>query len=99
MKNKLRVENLEIARLKKASRKHAINEAHFDKMQDLWEDKTFQIPKVVDCNTQYYTWTVPALKEAAFIRSVNTKLRARIRVMKRKIEDLRMHLSQWERSP
>ena len=72
---------------------------HFVKMQALWEDKTFQIPEVVDCNTQYYTWTVPALKEVAFIRRVNTKLRAGIRVMKRKIEDLRMQLSQRERSP
>lgn len=35
LKNKLRLANLEIARLKKASGKHAIKEAHFDKMQFL----------------------------------------------------------------
>ena len=81
----MRLANLEIARLKKASRKHAIKEAHFDKMQALWEDKTFQIPEVVDSNTQHYTSTVPALKEVAFIRKVNMKLRGGIKVMKRQI--------------
>lgn len=99
LKKKLRLANLEIARLKKASRKHAIKEAQFNKMEALWEDKTFSIPEVVDCNTQYYTWTVPALKEAEFIRKVNTNLRARIRVMKRQIEDLKIQLSQREIFP
>ena len=95
----MRLANLEIARLKKASRKHAIKEAHFNKMEALWEDKTISIPEVVDCNAQYYTWTVPAIKEAKFIRKVNTKLRAGIRVMKRHIEDLKIQLSQRERFP
>lgn len=99
LKKKLRLANLEIARLKKASRKHAIKEAQFNKMEALWEDKTFSIPAVVDCNTQYYTWTVPALKEAEFIKKVNTNLRAGIRVMKRQIEDLRIQLSQRESFP
>ncbi len=97
LKNKLRLENIEISRLKKASRKHAIKEAHFDKMQALWEDKTFQIPEVVEFNTQYYTWIVPALKEATFIKRVNTKLRAGI--MKKQIQDLKIQLSQQDRLP
>lgn len=99
LKNKLRLVNLEIYRLKKASRKHAIREAHFHKMQALWDDKTVQIPEVVNCNALYYTWSVPAIKETMFIRRVNVKLRAGNRVMKRQIEELKLQLSQRERSP
>ena len=94
LKNKLRLANLEISRLKKASRKHAIREAHFDKMQALWEDKRVQIPEVVDCNAQYYTWTFPTIKETMFIRRVNTKLRVGIRVMKIQIQELKLQLGQ-----
>lgn len=93
MKNKLKLANLEIARLKKTSRKHAIKEAHFSKMEALWEDKTISIPEVVDCHAQYYTWSVPAIKEAKFIRIVNTRLRVEIRIMKRQIKDLKIQLS------
>ena len=99
LKKMLKLTNLEIAKLKKASRKHAIKEAHFNKMEALWDDKTIQMLEVVDCHAQYYTWSVPAIKEAKFIRKVNTKLRARIRVMKKQIEDLKMQLSQRKESP
>ena len=71
--------NFEIARLKKASRKHAIKEAYFNQMQARWEEKTFQIPEVVDCNVQFRSWTVPAIKEAKFIRMVNMQLGAGIK--------------------
>ena len=91
--------NFEIARLKKAARKFAVKEAYFNQMQARWEDKTFQIPEVVDCNVQFHSWTVPAIKEAQFIRKVNTKLRAGIRVMKKQIEELKLQLRQRERSP
>ena len=68
-------------------------------MQARWEDKTFQIPEVVDCNVQSRSWTVPAIKEAQFIRMVNTNLRSRIRVMKKQIEDLKTQLSQQKEFP
>jgi len=99
LKRKLELANFEIARLKKASRKHAIKEAYFNQMQARWEDKTFQIPEVVDFNVQFRSWTVPAIKEAQFIRKVNTKLRAGTRVMKKQIEDLKMQLAQQKKSP
>ena len=99
LKKKLKLANLEIAKLKKASRKHAIKEAHFNKMEALWEDKTIQIPGVVDCHAQYYTWSIPAIKDAKFITKVNTRLRVGIRIMKRKIEDLKIQLSQREAFP
>ena len=47
--------NFEIAKLKKYSRKHEIKEAHFNKMEAVWEDKTISILEVADCHAQYYT--------------------------------------------
>jgi hypothetical protein len=68
-------------------------------MQARWEEKTFQIPEVVDCNVQFLTWTVPAIKEAQFIRKVNKNLRPGIKVMKKQIEELKLQLRQREISP
>lgn len=93
LEKKLKLANLEISKLKKISKKHAIKEDYFNKMEALWEDKTISIPEVVNFHAQYYTWTVPAIKEARYIRKVNTKLRAGTRIMKRKIKDLKMQLS------
>ena len=99
LKKKLKLANLEIAKLRKTSRKHAIKEAYFNKMEALWEDKTISIPEVVNFHAQYYTWSVPAIKEAKYISKVNTKLRFGIRIMKRKTEDLKIELSQREGHP
>ena len=99
LKKELELANLEIARLKKAARKFAVKEAYFNQMQDRWEYQTFQIPEVVDCNVQFLFWTVPAIKEAQFIRKVNTNLRSGIKVMKKQIEDLKIQLSQLRESP
>jgi len=54
---------------------------------------------VVSCHAQYFTWTVPAIKEARYIRKVNAKLRAGIRIMKRQIKDLKIQLNQPEGHP
>jgi len=93
LKKKLGLENLEIARLKKAARKFVVKEAYFNQMQARWEDKTFQILEVVDCNVQFLSWTIPTIKEVQFIRKVNTNLRSGIKVMKKQIEDLKIQLS------
>ena len=92
LKRKLEMTNFEIARLKKATKKFAAKEAYFNQMQAWWEDQTFKIPKLVDCNVQFLSWTIPAIKEAQFIRKINTNLRSRIKVMKKQIEDLKMQL-------
>ena len=99
LKRRLELANFEIARLKKAARKFAVKEAYFNQMQARWEDQTFQIPEVVDFSVQFRSWTVPAIKEAQFIRKVNTNLRSGIKVMKKQIEDLKIQLSQLKESP
>ena len=93
LKKKLGLANLEIARLKNVARKFAVKEAYFNQMQARWEDKTFQIPEVVDCNVQFLSWTIPSIKEAQFIRKFNTNLRSGIKLTKKKIEDLKIQLS------
>lgn len=78
LKKKLKLANLEISKLRKTSRKHAIKEAYFNKMEALWEDKTISVPKVDSCHAQYFTWMIPTIKEARYIRKVNAKLRTGI---------------------
>ncbi len=68
-------------------------------MQARWEDQTFQIPKVVDFNVQFCSWTTPAIKEAQFIRKVNTNLRSGIKVLRKQVEDLKIQLDQRKGSP
>lgn len=55
LKRKLETANFEISRLKKAARKFAVKEVYFNQMQARWEDQTFQIPEVVDCNVQFHS--------------------------------------------
>jgi len=99
LKKKLKLANIEISKLRKTSRKHAIKEPYFNKMEALWEDKIVSIPELVSCLAQYFTWTVHAIKEARYIRKVNAKLRAGIRIMKSQIEDLKIQLNQLEGHP
>ena len=44
--------------------------------------------------SQFHTWTVPAIKEAKYIRRINMQLRAGNKAMKKQIEDLKAQLSQ-----
>lgn len=55
LKRKLEMTNFEIARLKKATMKFVVKEAYFNQMQARWEDQTFQILEVVDCNVQFHS--------------------------------------------
>jgi len=92
LKRRLELPNFEISRLKKAAMKFAIKEPYFNQMQARWEDKTFQIPEVVEFNVQFCSWIVPTIKEAQFIKKFNSNLRAGIRGMKKQIEDLKIQL-------
>ena len=66
-------------------RKHVVKEANFNRMEALWEDKKSSIPEVVSCHDQYFTWTIPAIKEERYMRRVNEKLRTSIRMMKERL--------------
>ena len=62
----------EIARLKKRERKHAIEKVDFNKMKALWEHEKNSKPQVVSRKAQYFTWTLPAIKEERYIRWIVT---------------------------
>ena len=81
--------------MKKAARRHAVIQAKYYKT--LWEGNATveaQVNSVVDGHSQFHTWTVPAIKEAKYIRRINMQLRAGNKAMKKQIEDLKAQLSQ-----
>jgi len=72
-------------------RRHAIEKKNFKWVKALWEVEKVSKPEIVSSETQYFTWTVPAIKEAGFVRRMNAQLRANNRRLKRQIEDLEIH--------
>lgn len=99
VKKKLKLANLEIAKLKKMERKHTVQKSNFKRIKSLWEDGKVSKAEVVSRDAQYFTWTVPAIKEARYIRWINDILRTNIEVMKREIEDLEIQLSKSRGQP
>ena len=95
IKSQLEAVKYEIAKLKKDARKHAVIYAKYRKA--LWkgsETLENQSNSVVDGHSQFHTWTVPAIREARYIRRINMQLRARNKAMKKQIEDLKAQLGQ-----
>jgi len=95
LKSQLESAKYEIAKLKKAARKHATIHAKY--YRAFWEENEAvkaQLNSVVDGHAQFHTWTVPAIKEARYIRRINMQLRAGNRAMRKQIEDLKTQLSQ-----
>ena len=68
-------------------------------MKGLWELEKNPNPKLIDSQAQFFIWTLPAIKEEKFIRMINTKLRENNRNLKRRVEDLEIHLAQFEDEP
>lgn len=76
----------------KRARKHSIEKTEFKRMKALWEGQTgsrFETPRSVE---QLFTWTVPSIKEAEFVRVINTHLRASNRRLRDEVEDLLQQL-------
>ena len=93
----MRVANFKIAKLKRKERRHVAEKTNFNKIKALWEVERVSKPEIVSSEAQYFTWTVPAIKEARFVRMINVKLRATNRRLKRQIEDLEIQLTKSER--
>ena len=88
VKDKLILANIEIDKLKKKVRMHAVERSKFERLKGLWELEKVSNIESINSEDQFYIWTVPAIKEAKFKRLVNTKLRANNRRLKRQVEDL-----------
>ena len=96
MKEKLRLANLQIARLEKKVREHVVEKINFDRIKALWELERVSKPEIVSTEAQFFTWTLPAIKEAKFVRRINVNLRATNRRLKRHIEYLEIQLENSE---
>ena len=90
------ITNLEIDNLKKKERRHIVEKTNFNIIRALWEVGRISKPETVSSEVQYFTWTIPAIKEARFMRMINVKLRATNKILKRQIEDLEIQLTKSE---
>ena len=85
VKDKLRLANIEIDKLKKKVRMHAVERSNFERLRGLWELEKVSNNESISNWDQFFIWTVPTIKEEKFIRIVNIKLRANNRRLKRKV--------------
>ena len=70
VKNKLRLANNEIEKLKKRERIYVEEKVKFERMKGLWELEKNPNPELIDSQDQFFIYTLPAIKEAKFIRMV-----------------------------
>lgn len=88
----LKLENQEIAMMKKRARKHSVEKTEFKIMKALWEGQTVSRTEIPNSAKQFFTWTVPAIKEEKFVRVINTHLGASNRRLRNQVEDLELQL-------
>ena len=88
MEERLKLANYEISRLRKRARRHAAENTNFMRIKALWELEMVSKPETISSEAQYFTWIVPAIKEAKFVIMMNVQLRATNRKLRRQIEDL-----------
>ena len=62
-------------------------------MKAVWEGQIVSKSEIPSSEEQFFTWTVPAIKEAKFVRVINTHLRASNRRLRRQVEDLEIQLT------
>lgn len=96
MEGMLRATNNEIARISMRARRHAAKKIDFKRVKALWEVEKVSKPEIVSSEIQYFTWTIPIIKEAIFVRRMNSQLKATNRRLKRQIEDIEIQLTKAE---
>ena len=92
LEERLKLSNQEIAMMRKRARNHSIEKIEFKRMKAVWEGQTISRPEIPSAAKQFFTWTVPAIKEEKFIRVINTNLRAINRRLRSQVEDLELQL-------
>ena len=61
-------------------------------MKEVWEGQVDSISETLDNTEQLFKWTIPAIKEAKFVRIINTHLRATNKRIKDQVKDLQEQL-------
>ena len=93
LEEELRSANHEIAKLKKRARKHVIEKKKINRMKAIWEGQIVSKPEIPSSEEQFFTWTVPTIKEEKFVRVINTHLRASNIRLRIQMEDLEIQLT------
>ena len=99
VKDKLKLANVEIDKLRKKVRMHAVERSNFERLKGLWELEKVSNSESISSQDQFFIWTIPAIKATKFISMVNTKLRANNRRIKRQVEDLQIQLAKPKDQP
>ena len=73
---RLKLANQEIAMMRKRARKNIIEKIEFKRMKAVWEGQTSSRFEIPSGSKQLFTLTVLVIKEAKFVRVINTHLRA-----------------------
>lgn len=95
MEEGLMAANNEIAKIRVREREHAAERTSFKRMKALWEAEKVSKPEIVSSETQNFTWTILAIKEAKFLRKINAQLRTTNKGFKRQIEDIEIKLTKY----
>ena len=74
--------------MRKRAIKHSIEKTKFKIMKEVWEGQSSSRSEIPSSVEQFFTWTVPTIKEAKFVRVINTHLRASNRRLRDQVEDL-----------
>ena len=77
---------------RKRERKHIIENIEFKRMKAVWEGQTVARSEIPNSAEQFFTWTVPTIKEENFVRVINTHLRASNRNIRGQVEYLELQL-------
>ena len=67
LEENLRLENQEIVVMRKRVRNHIIDKEELEIKKAPWEGKTGSIYETPSNAEQFFTWTVPTIKEAKFV--------------------------------
>ena len=78
--------------MKKRARKHNIEKTKFKRMKAVWEGQIVSRSEIPSAAKQFFTWTVPTIKEAKFVRVINNHLRDSNRRLSGQVEDLELQL-------
>ena len=76
--------------MKKRARKNSVKKVQFKRMKVVWEGQVYSISETLDNTEQLFKWTIPAIKEATFVRIIDTHLRATKKRLKDKVKDLQL---------
>ena len=78
--------------MRKRARNHSVEKEEFKRKKALWEGQIGSIAETLGSAEQFFTWTFLAIKEAKFVRVINTHLRPNNKRLKGQVTDFEQQL-------